>query len=223
MPSFPGIASQTRASISRFRLFAAPTFSPVCVNRVHRVYSDTADSLVTPPNSHAPSFLQSAHDHVLITRCLPSHWLAAATPLFLIGKMLPPAILQWILFLFFSDFLFFHVSPLDSLSWGWTVPLKVVTLMSSGRTERSRRAHSLSPFVDFWHIKSVFPHMLTFTPSPVSVSCRVSRLGLLYWKCAFSILFAYVWRWAASLLFWLGDWTAVRDIQLACLEHYLNV
>lgn len=91
MPHSDGTASQTRASISRFRSFAAPTFPPVLEHRVHRVYSDTADSSVTPPNSHAPPFSQSASDHVLITRCLLFHWSFSATPLFLIGNMLPPA------------------------------------------------------------------------------------------------------------------------------------
>lgn len=101
MPHSDGTASQTRASISRFRSFAAPTFPPVLEHRVHRVYSDTADSYVTPPNSHAPRFSQSASDHVLITRCLLFHWSIPATPLFLIGNMLPPARVLWILFLFF--------------------------------------------------------------------------------------------------------------------------
>jgi len=105
MPHSAGTTSQTRASISRFRSFAAPTFPPVLEHRVHRVYTDTADSSETPPNSHAPRFSQSASDHVLITRCLLFHWSVSATPLFLIGNMLPPARVLWILFLFF--FIFF--------------------------------------------------------------------------------------------------------------------
>lgn len=92
-------------SISLQRAHAAPTFPPVHERRVHRVYTDTADSCVTPPNSHAPSLHQSALDHVLITRCLHVHWSVSATPLFLIGNMLPPARLLWILFLFFFFFL----------------------------------------------------------------------------------------------------------------------
>lgn len=111
-----GKASQTHASVSQFRLLAVSTFPPVSVHRVHRVYSDTADSSVTPSNSHAPRFLQSAHSHVLITHCLRYHWTESATPLFLIGNMLPPASLLWILFLVF--FSFFLVASFDSLSWG---------------------------------------------------------------------------------------------------------
>ena len=83
------------------RLFAVSTFPLVFERRVHRVYSDTADSSVTPSNSHAPCFLQSRSSHVLITHFIRSHWTASATPLFLIGNMLPPASLLWILFLFF--------------------------------------------------------------------------------------------------------------------------
>lgn len=88
-------------SISLLRALAAPTFPPVHEHRVHRVYTDTADSCVTPPNSHAPSLHQSALHHVLITRCLRVYWSKFATPLFLIGNMLPPARLFWILFLLF--------------------------------------------------------------------------------------------------------------------------
>lgn len=81
-----------RRNNSRFRRRAleSPTFPPVHERRVHRVYTDTADSCVTPPNSHAPSLYQSALDHVLITRCLRVYWFKFATPLFLIGNMLPP-------------------------------------------------------------------------------------------------------------------------------------
>lgn len=92
-------------SISLLRALAVPTFPPVHERRVHRVYTDTADSCVTPPNSHAPSLHQSASDHVLITRCLRVYWSISATPLFLIGNMLPPARLFWILFLLFFFFL----------------------------------------------------------------------------------------------------------------------
>lgn len=92
-------------SISLFRSLAAPTFPPVHERRVHRVYTDTADSCVTPPNSHAPSLHQSDFNHVLITRCLRVYWSIFATPLFLIGYMLPPARLFWILFLLFFFFL----------------------------------------------------------------------------------------------------------------------
>lgn len=143
-----GTAIQTRASISRFRSFAAPTFPPVLERRVHRVYSDTADSSVTPPNSHAPCFRQSARDHVLITRCLRFHWFLSATPLFLIGNMLPPARALWILFLFF--FCCFLRFWFTQLRLDLAVK-KVVRLMCPGFAQRS--CHPVFPSrLCFWEI-----------------------------------------------------------------------
>lgn len=97
------VFESARAPARRARVShgSVSTFPPVLESRVHWVYTDTADSCDTPPNSHAPRLGQSSSDHVLITRCLHLHWSISATPLFLIGHMLPPASLLWILFLFF--------------------------------------------------------------------------------------------------------------------------
>lgn len=86
---------------ARSRAVCVPTFPPVgCARgRVHRVYCDTADSRPRPPTATHPTPDQWLDAHVVATRRLAPDWRPVATPLSLIGCVLPAATAPALLFL----------------------------------------------------------------------------------------------------------------------------
>lgn len=86
---------------ARSRAVCVPTFPPVgsARGRVHRVYCDTADSRPRPPTATHPAPGQWRGAHLAATRRLAPDWPPAATPLPLIGCVLPAATAPALLFL----------------------------------------------------------------------------------------------------------------------------